>query len=237
MKKIFEKYETIFCLLLIAIYILVNMLCIQNFGTTDCRNVIINTVFSLGLICLMIALKRLEYYGVRKPINLKNNLYFIPLLVIAFVNLWGGIKVNNSKSEIVFHILNMINIGFIEEVIFRGFLYKMMAKDNEKVAIIVSSITFGIGHVVNLFNGAELIPTLLQICSAIAIGYLFVIIFNKCKSIIPCVVTHILINSLSIFNNYNNLLLYISSLVLIVFPIAYAIYLNVTIKDEKKIEE
>ena len=44
--------------------------------------------------------------------------------------------------------------------------------------------------------------------------------------------TRILINSLSIFNNYNNLLLYISSLVLIVFPIAYAIYLNVTIKDE-----
>ena len=237
MKKIFEKYETIFCLLLIAIYILVNMLCIQNFGTTDYRSVIINTVFSLGLICLMIALKRLEYYGVRKPINLKKNLYFIPLLVIAFVNLWGGINVNNSKSEIVFHILNMINIGFIEEVIFRGFLYKMMAKDNEKVAIIVSSITFGIGHVVNLFNGAELIPTLLQICSAITIGYLFVIIFNKSKSIIPCVVTHILINSLSIFNNYNNLLLYISSLVLIVFPIAYAIYLNVTIKDEKKIEE
>ena len=237
MKKIFEKYETIFCLLLIAIYILVNMFCIQNFGTTDYRSVIVNTVFSLGLICLMIALKRLEYYGVRKPINLKKNLYFIPLLVIAFVNLWGGIKVNNSKSEIVFHILNMINIGFIEEVIFRGFLYKMMAKDNEKVAIIVSSIAFGIGHVVNLFNGAELIPTLLQICSAITIGYLFVIIFNKSKSIIPCVVTHILINSLSIFNNYNNLLLYISSLVLIVFPIAYAIYLNVTIKDEKKIEE
>lgn len=94
-----------------------------------------------------------------------------------------------------------------------------------------------IGHVVNLFNGAELIPTLLQICSAITIGYLFVIIFNKSKSIIPCVVTHILINSLSIFNNYNNLLLYISSLDLIVFPIAYAIYLNVNIKDEKKIEE
>lgn len=237
MKKIFKKYETIFCLLLIAIYILVNMFCVQNFGTTDYRSVIVNTVFSLGLICLIIALKRLEYYGVRKPINLKKNLYFIPLLFIAFVNFWGGINVNNSKSEIVFHILNMINIGFIEEVIFRGFLYKMMAKDNEKVAIIVSSITFGIGHVVNLFNGAELIPTLLQICSAIAIGYLFVIIFNKCKSIIPCVVTHILINSLSIFNNYNNLLLYISSLVLIVFPIAYAIYLNVTIKDEKKIEE
>ena len=69
----------------------------------------------------------------------------------------------------------MINVGFIEEVIFRGFLFKMMAKDNLKLAIIVSAVTFGIGHIVNLLNGGDLIPALLQIFYAIALGYLFVI--------------------------------------------------------------
>ena len=31
----------------------------------------------------------------------------------------------------------MFNVGFIEEIIFRGFLFKMMAKDNVKSAVIV----------------------------------------------------------------------------------------------------
>ena len=54
------------------------------------------------------------------------------------------------SPEIVFYILTMLNIGFIEEIIFRGFLFKMMEKDNVKTATAVSSITFGIGHIINL---------------------------------------------------------------------------------------
>jgi hypothetical protein len=38
----------------------------------------------------------------------------------------------------------------IEEVIFRGFLFKALQKDKLSVAIIVSSVTFGFGHIVNL---------------------------------------------------------------------------------------
>ena len=120
----------------------------------------------------------------------------------------------------------MINVGFIEEIIFRGFLFKMMEKENVKSAIIVSSITFGIGHIVNLLNGADLVPTLLQICYAISIGYLFVIIFYKSKSLVPCIITHCLVNSLSIFSVENSTYLYISSLFLIIVPVAYAIYIN-----------
>ena len=150
MKKIFEKYETLFCIMLIVFYILINSYCIQNFGIQDYRSVIINTVFSVLLIILMVILKRTSYYGLIKVTNLKKYLYFLPLLLIISVNLWNGININNSTEEIIFHILNMINIGFIEEIIFRGFLFKMMAKDNIKTAIIVSSITFGVGHIINL---------------------------------------------------------------------------------------
>lgn len=46
----------------------------------------------------------------------------------------------------------MINIGFLEEIIFRGILYKSIEKDNKKLAIIISSVTFGIGHIVNLLK-------------------------------------------------------------------------------------
>ena len=230
MIKIFEKYEALFCILLIIVYVTINSFCIQNFGIEDYRSAIINTMFSVFLIVLIKILKRTSYYGLTKVNNLKDYLYFIPLLLIASVNLWNGININNSIREIIFYILTMINVGFIEEVIFRGFLFKMMAKDNLKSAIIVSSVTFGIGHIINLLNGAELLPTLIQICYAISIGYLFVIIFHKSKSIVPCIITHSLVNSLSIFNATNNTL-YVSSIFLIVAPIFYAIYINKTIKE------
>ncbi|MBO5928976.1 MAG: CPBP family intramembrane metalloprotease, partial [Clostridia bacterium] len=107
-----------------------------------------------------------------------------------------------------------------------GFLFRMMAKNDVKSAIIVCALTFGIGHIVNLLNGAALIPTLMQICYATAIGYLFVIIFHKSKSLVPCIITHCLVNSLSVFNVENNLSLYIAPVFLTIIPFTYAIYIN-----------
>lgn len=230
MKKIFEKHETLFCILLIVLYIVINSFCMQNFGTEDWRSAIINTLFSAALIVLMIGLKSTSYYGLAKPANVKGCLYFIPLALIISVNLWSGININNTADEIIFHILTMLNIGFIEEIIFRGFLFKMMAKDNVGLAIAVSSVTFGIGHIINLINGAELIPTLLQVCYAMSVGYLFVIIFQKTKSLVPCILAHSLNNALSIFCAENNVSLYIAPVFLTVVPLAYAIYINKTVK-------
>ncbi len=231
MKKIFEKHETLFCILLIIIYIVVNSLCIQNFGNISCVGLIANTILSVGLIVIMLVLKRTSYYGLTRVKNARQYLYFIPLIIIVTVNLWNGFNINNSLNEIVLHTLTMINIGFIEEIIFRGFLFKMMAKNNVKSAIIVSALTFGIGHIVNLLNGAELIPTLLQICYAVSIGYLFVIIFHKSKSLIPCIITHSLMNALSIFNIENSLSLYVSSAFLIIAPLVYAFDINRRYKE------
>lgn len=231
MKKIFEKHESLISILLIVLYVVINSYCMQNFGLTDYRSTIINTIFSLVLLLFVVSIKRVSYYGLTKVKNLKGYLYFIPLLLIVSVNLWTGININHAPSEIVFHILTMLNIGFLEEIIFRGFLFKMMEKDNVKSAIIVSSITFGIGHVVNLLNGADLIPTLMQMCYAIALGYLFVTIFYKSKSLLPCIIAHAVINSLSIFRIENEIVSYISCAFLIVVPLGYAFYINKTIKE------
>ncbi len=226
MKKFFEKHETIFCILLIILYVVINSFCIGNFGVTDYRSVIINTVFSAILLVLIICLNRVSFYGLKKPVHSKKFLYFLPLLLVVSVNLWSGININNSKSEIVFHILNMLNVGFIEEIIFRGFLFKMMARDNVKTAVIVSSVTFGVGHIINLFNGAELIPTLLQICYACVVGYLFVVIFSKSGSLVPCIIAHSVNNALSVFYAENAILRYVVPVFLTVVPLVYAIYIN-----------
>ena len=226
MKKIFEKHETLCCILLIVLYVVINSYCMQNFGLEDYRSTIINTVFSLAVLALIVSLKRVDYYGLVKVTDAKKYLYFIPLLLIVSVNLWNGLNINSTPGKIIFYMLSMVNIGFLEEIIFRGFLFKMMAKDNLKSAIIVSSITFGLGHIVNLLNGADLVPTLMQICYAVALGYLFVIIFYKSKSLVPCIVTHIVIDVLSVFNVENSLSVYIIPVFLIVVSVGYAVYIN-----------
>ena len=169
--------------------------------------------------------KRQEELGLTKFPTPKKFLYFIPLLAIVSVNLWNGVNINNTAQEIIFYILSMICVGFLEEIIFRGFLFKMMEKDNVNRAIIVSSLTFGIGHIINLLNGSDLIPTLIQVCYAIAGGYLFVIIFQKSKSLWPCIITHCAINSLSIFSIDNIISLYIAPIFLIIISLSYATYI------------
>lgn len=231
MRRVFEKNETVFCIALIVLYVVTNSYCIQNFGTTDYRSAIINSLFSIGLIILMILLNRVEYYGIRIVRNPRKYFYFIPLILIASVNLLNGISIRYSINEILFHILTMFNAGFIEEILFRGFLFKMMEKDNVKNAVLISAITFGIGHIVNLLNGADFITTLMQICYATAIGYLFVIIFYRSKSLLPCIITHALVNSLSIFYVENHAFMYTVPLLLITISLSYAIYINKTIKE------
>ena len=108
----------------------------------------------------------------------------------------------------------------------------MLAKDNIKTAIIVTSLTFGVGHIINLLNGADIIPTLIQVCYATATGYLFAIILYKGKSLWPCIITHIVVNSLSIFNTTTvSVLNNIGPIALIVVSLSYAIYINKTIKE------
>ena len=228
MEKTFKKHETLFVIGLIIIYVITNSYIIQNFGSSSYQSVIINTILSILLIILIISLNRVKLYGITRSNNWKEYLYFIPLFIISLFNLRRGIHINNTTSEIIFHTLTMINIGFLEELLFRGFLFKMMEKDNVKSAIIVSSITFGIGHIVNLLNGADLVPTLLQVCYAVAIGYMLVIIFYKSKSIIPCIIFHAVFNSLAIFATGDSNI--ISSIILIIMCLAYALYINKKVK-------
>lgn len=230
MKRIFEKHETLCCMLLIVLYVVINSYCMQNWGLADYRSAIVNTMFSVVLLALVISLKRVSYYGLTKVADLKKYLYFVPLLLILSVNLWNGVNINNTASEILFYIISMMNVGFLEEMIFRGFLFKMMAKDNVKSAIIVSSITFGMGHIVNLLNGADLVPTLMQLCYATAIGYLFVTIFYKSKSLVPCIIAHGVFNSLPILS-VGGVSLYIETVFLVVVSLGYAFYINKRVKE------
>ena len=128
----------------------------------------------------------------------------------------------------------MLCVGFLEEVIFRGLLFKAIAKDNIKSAVVISSVTFGIGHIINLFNGSgmDLVDNLCQIVFAIAVGFLLVTIFYRGGSLLPCIIVHSAINTLGTFANDANLTTEMHLLhlvVLIVTTVAYTLILTRTL--------
>ena len=228
MKKFFEKNEFLITMMFIFLYVLINSFCINNLGLFNYKTLIINTLFSIILFLIIFLLKKTSYYGIKKVKNLKKYIYFLPLLLIISVNFWNGLTINNTFEEIIIYMIIMLNIGFIEEVIFRGFLFKMMEKSNVKTAIIVSSLTFGIGHIINLFNGAATIDTFLQIIYATSLGFLFALIFYKSKSLIPCIITHSLLNAFSIFNSNDD---YIVTVILLIISCFYSFYIIKFDKD------
>lgn len=84
---------------------------------------------------------------------------------------------------------------------FSAILLLFLRKNGIKAAVIVSSVTFGIGHIINLFNGAgaELLPNLLQVMYATAAGFMFVLMYETSKSLIGCIAAHGIFNALSVF--------------------------------------
>ena len=178
-----------------------------------------------------------EKYGLCKPrFPAAKMLFYIPLLVLLTANLWYGAAMNLSPLETVLYVLSMFCVGFLEELIFRGLLFQAMAKDGVKSAILVSSVTFGIGHIVNLFNGsgADLLSNLLQVVYAVAIGFAFVMIYVKSRSLMPCIIVHSVFNGLSAFANEAAMTPQreiISGILLAVIAGGYALYLALAAKE------
>lgn len=225
MNVFFQKHETAASLLLIAVYLGVSSFCQSAYGLFDGRTAAIHSVLSLSLLLLIFALRSSEHYGLTRPKNAKAALYFLPLIPIVSVNLWGGVTSTHHLFPTVCFLCTMLHVGFIEEIVFRGFLFRMLEKDGVKPAMIISSLSFGFGHILNLINGADVFDTLLQICYATAIGFLFSVIFYKTRSLVPCIFAHGLTNALSLFQVENETVHILGSIFLILFPTLYAIYL------------
>jgi membrane protease YdiL (CAAX protease family) len=156
-------------------------------------------------------------------------LWFIPLWLLSCLNLFSGIQPDYPVPGLIYAAVSMAFVGFAEELIFRGFLFKAMLKDgNVKAAVIVSSVTFGMGHIINLFTGHELIATLTQVVFAVAMGFVFTLVFYKSGSLLPGILAHSFIDVASVFasNEGSKLVNLIVHIVVIVVSVAYCLYLG-----------
>ena len=207
MQKLYEKSELWFALAWIGVYVagasIADRLS-EQIGVEKCITFPFLAVLSVFVLVWLGRRGLFRKYGLCKG-NVKASrfLYYLPLVVLTSCNLWQGVALNLPFTETALYVGSMLCVGFLEELIFRGFLFKAMSKDGLKAAVIVSSLTFGIGHLVNLVNGSGmgLLANLCQVCFAVAFGFLCVIIFHRGGSLVPCIVTHGVFNALSVFGD------------------------------------
>lgn len=92
----------------------------------------------------------------------------------------------------------MLLIGYVEEMIFRGFLLRaLLPRDGARKSIVIVAVTFGIGHIVNMLAGQATVETMAQVIFAIAWGFMLTIIVYKSGSLLPCILAHSLVNATS----------------------------------------
>ena len=205
--NLFEKNELTFALVWIGIYCALNSLAnplSEAIGIHSSASLICNSLLTVMLFLWLRKKGLTKYYGLCRPHSPAGRfLWYLPLLLFMSHNLWFGIAVNYPAADTACYILSMLCVGFLEEVIFRGFLFKALTKENVKTAVLRSSVTFGLGHILNLFNGSgmDITANLWQIVSAIACGFLFVVIFYGGGSLLPCIAAHSVNNAVSVFAN------------------------------------
>lgn len=238
MKKLYEKNELTFAIVWIVVYCLLQSL------ANPLNNVIGIAYAASAVFCVLqtvVLFAFIRKNGLQKRYGLCKSsvpawrfLYYVPLLILASGNLWNGVALRYTPAETVCRIVCMLCVGFLEEVIFRGFLFAAIAKNNVKSAIVISSVTFGVGHIINLFNGSgmDLINNLCQIVFAIAVGFLLVTLFYRGGSLLPCIIVHSAINTLGTFANDADLttemhLLHLA--ILIAVTVAYTLILTKTL--------
>lgn len=157
-----------------------------------------------GSAAIILLLKR---NGAKIFSSVENLLYLIPCLIIAVDNFpWysyfqGNMRITRGglMDYLLFSCYCLLT-GIFEECIFRGMIFSIIASyfSNDKKGFlktyVLSSVIFGAAHLLNVFVGANVGATLLQVAYSTLTGGLFAFAFIKTKNVMFAALTHAIYN-------------------------------------------
>ena len=228
MRKFYETKPVLFAILWIVLYVVGIGSLRGSYGDDSLQML-------LGLVAISAALLLIvRLLGIRKELGMtrwlqngRKLLWLLPMWVLATGNLWGGIGVRYEPINTLMAVLSFMLVGVAEEIIFRGLLFNGMKRTGSlTAAVIVSAITFGMGHIVNLLTGHATGETLVQIVFAVAWGFLFTFAYLKGGSLLPCIAIHSLIDVFSVFARDNEVAHWIVIIATVAVALVYCLYLS-----------
>lgn len=202
MKTTFYKsvrfYISLFC---IVGYFALDFFSLPIFSDELLRSLFNDTLQqTLGFICALLLLQQSSVSLFNKP---KNLLSLLPCFLVAIHNfpyisfLKGNMElVKASTFGIGLFALSCFSVGLLEECIFRGLFFYLLldyfpkTKTGFLKTYFYSSVLFGVAHIFNLFSGADVFSTLLQVAYCVLTGGMFSFLFIKTQNIICPALIH-----------------------------------------------
>ncbi len=139
--------------------------------------------------------------------RLKVNAWFVEFSVFGlgalFFQLFYGNYTDKNIGFIFQIIIFTLMVGIGEEILMRGVvLNALKERHGLYVAIIISSLIFGLLHMTNVFAGRSLSKAFTQSVTAFLVGIVLAWVFIKTNNIIPNIIYHWLWNMVGFLENY-----------------------------------
>lgn len=169
------------------------IIAVKNISSLSSITLIQFIAFTVGVLVILLIMKKSKFsfrdLGFRK---FKAEAWMVVIVISELTAFFSGItdRAGFSAQYVLILFLFVIAVGLFEEFIFRGLILKYLSAKGLKTAIIGSSILFGVGHLVNLASGADLLMTILQITFAFLFGLVCAEIVAKTKSIMFPIIWH-----------------------------------------------
>ena len=157
----------------------------------DISNLIKKLLGTLLIIIYITKLSMWKNIGNKTKLSLNSILLLLPVIVFSLIPVFNGLNVKNYNYVFVFIGICLL-IGINEELIFRGIIISVLKHRGKKAAIIISSVIFGLFHLVNLIYGAEILDTIVQVIFAFGFGLVMACIRYESGLILPQILVHAL---------------------------------------------
>ncbi|CAM4303176.1 CPBP family intramembrane glutamic endopeptidase [Paenibacillus typhae] len=182
--------------------------------------------------------RRWRQFGFRpfRAAELRDSLYYIPLVIIALVQpVMGGLNVQLTSAEVLLFLVFTLIVGFTEETIFRGIIRDKLKDKGPVFYIVFSSVFFGLLHISNALNGTDPIHIVLQVVNAFLIGLILALQIETTGNIIPLILFHFVYDALAFMTIENPDKELTVVIVLNVLYLLYGIYLVYKLRRRKKL--
>ena len=198
MSNFASRHPTMFALAAVLLALL--LITVVNAGVGYLKpSLLAKQAISEAALCGYVALllTRLRWWseaGFRRPISRQTLLVCLPLFLLpALMLVSGGIKSSSAALVFEFAIFALM-VGFAEEALVRGLALRVMLPTGLTRAALLSSLFFGLGHLINVSQGASLSATAVQVTEAVFLGIAFAGMRLYTGSIWPAIALHSLID-------------------------------------------
>lgn len=208
MKHLYEKNKVRHFLVWLAAYLILSVVAI-NIGA----GLGISDHVSVAVPLLILSLVMLAYLrrtrigtdvglGIPGAVSPARMWFYLPLAALIALPLIGGVRGDLTAVAVVAIIVQFVCVGFLEEVLFRGMLLRALLEKWRPVwAVLLSGVTFGVGHAASMMVGQSGGDTVLQIINATVVGLIFTLVVLVTGSLTAVIVVHVFYNIIAVLTD------------------------------------